>query len=249
MNSYLDHIEASGIKWLHGYPSFLNHLAVLALSVGRPLQLEHVTTGAENLLPHQTETIRKAFRTEPTDHYGMEEGVANFSRCEAGTFHVDEDYSFVEFLNHPSDSKNVVGTNFTNLAFPLIRYEVGDLARVSSACPASDCEVSGRVVDSIEGRSGDSVVCSDGSIVTQAALSLIFKVSSNIQESQIVQPEPGHAEFKIVKTPSFTRKDEAALTDAIDKHFDKKLEYRISYVDEISRAANGKLKLVISEFS
>ena len=120
-----------------------------------------MTVGAENLLAQQAALIRQAFGVKPRQHYGMSEAVANFSECEQGRLHVDEDFAAVEFLPNPAGGYKIIGTNLSNLATPLIRYEVGDVASLADA--PCDCGRPGRVVAAVDGRKEDYVVLKNGS--------------------------------------------------------------------------------------
>ncbi|MFG0331818.1 MAG: hypothetical protein ACF8TS_00525, partial [Maioricimonas sp. JB049] len=95
---YLAEMQRSGARWIHGYPSVVTFVAEQALRLGLRLPVRWITTGAESLLPHQKQIVKRAFGVEPIEHYGMAEGVANISQCPHGGLHVDEDYSAVEFL-------------------------------------------------------------------------------------------------------------------------------------------------------
>ncbi len=126
--SYLRAMKSSGAAWMHGYPSLVSLVAHYALEWGIRPSLRWVTTGAENLLPQQIQLIERAFGVRPIQHYGMAEGVANVSQCPRGNLHVDEDFAAVEFVAHPAGGFRILGTNFTNPAFPLLRYDTGDVA-------------------------------------------------------------------------------------------------------------------------
>ena len=79
----------------------------------------------------------------------------------------------------------IVGTNVTNRAFPLIRYDVGDIAQVSGQ--TCDCGRPGRIIDRIDGRREDYVVLPSGALVGR--LDHIFKDQVRVREAQIYQPD------------------------------------------------------------
>ena len=124
--SYCAELRRRQPPWLHGYPSLLTLLAAHLHETGFDLgyQVRWVTIGAESLLPHQAAMIERAFGVKPIQHYGLAEGVANVSECELGSLHVDEDFAAVEFLPLEQTALyRIVGTDFSNPAMPLIRYD------------------------------------------------------------------------------------------------------------------------------
>ena len=155
-----------------------------------------ITTAAENLLPAQADLIERAFGVRPRQHYGMAEGAANASECPNGRLHVDEDFAFVEFVpvEHGTGCR-IVGTNVTNRAFPLIRYDVGDIAQVSGQ--TCDCGRPGRIIDAIDGRREDYVVLPSGAMVGR--LDHIFKDQVRVREAQIYQPDLRRVVLRLVQ--------------------------------------------------
>lgn len=244
---YIKALVDHDIRWLHGYPSVLALLAgfVRDGKLGHLPSVRIITTGAESLLPFQRQLIREAFGADVFQHYGQAEGAANFSECENGRFHVDEDYSLVEFVPIPGSNGacRVVGTNWTNPAFPLIRYDTGDIAVLSEdPCP---CGRPGRVVAAVDGRKEDYLILPGG--VRIGRLDHIFKDLVHIIEAQIVQFEPEEAVFKIVKGAGYdeTGEEKKLLAEA-RKRLGTEIGIKIEYTDHIPRTASGKLRFVLS---
>ncbi|MFZ2955852.1 MAG: hypothetical protein WA705_03010 [Candidatus Ozemobacteraceae bacterium] len=153
--SYVGELHRRRPPWIHGYPSHLALLAAHLLDKGRDpgYQPKWVTTASENLLPHQIGLIEKAFGCRPRQHYGISEGVANFSECECGRIHVDEDYAAVEFIPQPDGpGMKIVGVNFTNQTTPLIRYDTNDIGILSNE--VSPCGHPGIIVSALERTRG-----------------------------------------------------------------------------------------------
>jgi phenylacetate-CoA ligase len=246
---YLRQIRRSKATWLHGYPSLLALLASYALD-GRRLDfhhgIRHITAAAENLLPQQKELMREAFGVSPINHYGQAEMVAQISECPRGRLHVDEDFSLVEFVpvvDGPPDAYHVVGTSFLNLSFPLIRYDTGDIARISGK--RCGCGRPGRVVDAIDGRMEDYVVLSNGTRLGR--LDHIFKDMVHIREAQLYQARAGELEVRIVRDEGFGRPQERRLRQEIQKRVGNFLKFDIRYVDALEHTSAGKLRFVISD--
>gem|GEM_PF-141480 len=133
--AYVAELNRRQPPWLHGYPSLLAVLAGYLLETGRGLdyQVRWITTGAENLLAAQTALIERAFAVRPRQHYGMSEGVANISETPEGILRVDEDFAAVEFVPQAGGGGvRIIGTNISNAALPLVRYDVGDVVEMGA---------------------------------------------------------------------------------------------------------------------
>lgn len=239
---YLEEMKRSRAPWMHGYPSMVSLLARYALERGVKLDLRWVTLGAENVLPHQVEAIRAAFGVEPVQHYGMAEAAANISLCRRGNLHVDEDFAAVEFVPLEDDQFKIVGTNFSNPAFGLFRYEVGDIATVSGR--SCDCGRPGRIVDRIDGRKEDYVLTRRGARLGR--LDHVFKDLTRVREAQIRQAEPGKMTVWIVKADGYGEQDEQALRREVLKRVGDEVAFEIEYTDAIPRTSRGKLRFVVS---
>ena len=205
-------------------------------------QVRWITTGAENLSRSQADVIEAAFGVRPRQSYGMAEAVANFSECDRGRLHVDEDFAAVEFVPRHDGQTAVVGTNLANLANPLIRYDVGDLATLGTAC---DCGRPGRIVDGVDGRQEDYIERPDGSRV--ARLDGIFKVQFRVREAQLVQRDLTAITVRIVRAPGFSADDERLIRTEVAARLGTDMAVHIDYCDSIARSPSGKLRFVVSE--
>lgn len=240
--AYLAEMRRVGAAWLHGYPSMLALLASYALEHRLRLRLKWVTLAAENALASQRDVIRAAFGVAPAEHYGLAEAVASCSECPRGRLHVDEDFAAVEFQPLGGDSFRVVGTNLSNPAFPLLRYDTGDVATVTGA--TCGCGRPGRVVDALDGRREDYVLTRTGTRLGR--LDHIFKDMTRIREAQIRQAAPGRMTLAVVRGHGYGLDDERRLRRATLQRVGREMAFDVAYVDTLPRTANGKLRFVAS---
>ena len=138
----------------------------------------------------------------------------------------------------------VVGTTLDNDAFPLLRYDVGDVVRLADeqGCP---CGRSGRILSSIDGRQEDYLVLADGSRLGRC--DIFFKAATRVAEAPIVQRRAGEAILRVVRGQGYGAADEASLRAEIRERVGERLEVRCEYVERLPRTRAGKLRLVVSE--
>ncbi len=245
---YLKAIIKHEIKWLHGYPSGLALLASYSKkhsNLINQMQLEAITCSSESLSNKQRELIEATFSTKVLDFYGQAEGVADIYQCEKGNLHVNEDYSYVEFIkDEQTPYYRLIGTQLSNEIFPFIRYDTGDLVELADENFKCQCGRKSRIVKKIIGRIEDNIYLSDGRQIGR--LDHIFKSTFGVLEAQIHQYEKGSAEFWIVKKENYTEKDEKSLKQEINNKLGSDFNYTLVYKKSIPRTKAGKLKAVVS---
>ncbi|MGD9213065.1 MAG: hypothetical protein PVI90_19940, partial [Desulfobacteraceae bacterium] len=244
--NYIDALNEFQPIWLHGYPSILSLLSKHILEQGLLLKYKPkvITIGAESLHAHQKQIIKKAFSCPVRQHYGLAEGVANISECENGNLHVDEDFSFVEFEPTGIDkfTYKIIGTNWSNPAFPLLRYDTGDTVVVNNG--KCNCGRNGRIVELIYGRMEDYITLPNGFKIGR--LDHIFKDITDVIESQIYQPDKNKIIFKIVKGANYDSNTEKTILEQARKRIGKEIKIDFAYQEKIMRTSRGKLKFVVS---
>ena len=247
LSYYVDELNRRQPSWIQGYPSLLSLIASFILEKGSQLNFKPkvITVGSENLLQQQKQAIEKVFNAPCRQHYGMAEGVGNISECPEGNLHVDEDYAHIEFLPTDDDSYRIIGTNYTNYAFPLIRYDIGDLVRLEAPDKRCPCGRGGRLVKSIDGRKEDYILTPDGRHIGR--LDHIFKDMVNIRECQIFQENVDRVTFRIVRGKEYTEKDEKMLMHEARERLGSQIKIDIDYVEALERTTRGKLRFVISK--
>ena len=246
-DAYAKTIQRYGLRWLHGYPSALALLGqfVLEQDLGPFPDVGIVTTGAENLLASQRATIKEAFDCTVRQHYGLAEAVANISECEEGRLHVDEDFAGVEFIPVKNGvGYRIVGTNWSNPAFPLFRYNTGDIAELADdqSCP---CGRLGRIVESINGRQEDYVILPNGARIGR--LDHIFKNLVAVREAQIYQPDRDTVIFRVVTGADYDEGTEEELLREARSRLGSEIDLRVEYHDQIERTDAGKIRFVKSD--
>ena len=248
--AYIEKLESFDPVLLHGYPSSIYLLALAYKKYRRKkLSLKAVFTSSETLLDFQRKAMEDAFQVKVFNWYGNSEMSANIVECECGELHLKSEQSFAEILNgdnkpcNPGEIGRIVSTNFNNVAFPLIRYDVGDMVTIS-ANQKSKCGRSGLLIEHIEGRIEDYIITPDHRIVGR--LDHLFKDSVNVLEAQIFQPSVNEIILRIIRSENYNIEDEKGILTEARMRLGEAIGIRFEYVDEIARSNSGKYQFIVS---
>lgn len=248
ISSVIEFLNSHPFEFYSGYPSIVHMLALRASDAGLKLQSppKAVFTGAENMLEFQRAEIQRFTGTILTDQYGCSEGCGNASQCPEFVYHEDFEFGILEGVERrPSASaKSVLCTGFSNDAFPLIRYEVGDNAVWSDGAAGCPCGRSSNVLLRIEGRQDDYVITPEGTQIMR--FDYVFKDAMHVKEVQIVQESSDRITVRLVRRPAYAAKDEAEIRREIQRWISPSLAVQFEYVNEIERESNGKFRAVLS---
>jgi len=163
--------------------------------------------------------------------------------------HLKLEHSFVEVLDvenrpcKPGASGRLICTGFGNHAFPLIRYEIGDVVTLSPET-TSRCGRGGTLVTAVEGRTEDYIVTPDGKLVGR--LDHLFKGKKNVVEAQVVQHCVEEIIIRIVPSPDFTSSDELEIRQEAVERLGDSIRISFEYVDRLHRGRNGKCPFIVS---
>lgn len=193
------------------------HAQRLGLTLHRP---RFIITGVEMLYPAMRETIEAAFGCPVYDRYGSAETGIIAAECSRGKHHVFSFAHVVEVLDdenrtvQPGQVGRIVVTPLHNLAMPLIRYEIGDLARTSA--DVCDCGSPLPVWEEIVGRVIHNFVRADGSVVFGGSLIAMFYEYDWVLQLNVLQLDIDKVVISYRRTPGHAvpPSDIGALTQA-----------------------------------
>jgi len=234
--------------YIDSYPSSLSLLASLLRDGGLPApRPKAIITSAETLTEPQRELIEEVFGARCFDQYGCTEQSVFTSQCERGTYHVHPEYGIVEVLRdgepvRVGESGEIVCTSFTNDAFPLLRYRLGDMAVLGEGdCP---CGRAFPVLHRIIGRLDDVLVTPDGRRVGR--LDPVFKGRRTIREAQLVQDSESSVTVRIVPGPQYTDDDGLAVVKELEARLGPAMRIAVERVAGIERTQGGKFRAVVN---
>jgi len=247
---YIEKLRKFFPHYIDSYPSSIYMIADYAERYGIDIKglTTAITTSGETLHDAQREVIEKKFGVHVYDQYGSAEMCVFISQCSHGTYHVNNDFGLVEFLDDkgesamPGEEAEIVCTGFINDVMPLIRYRIGDRALVGDSVPCA-CGSPFPKVKALLGRNDDVIVTPEGMRVGR--LSPVLK-GFPVKEAQYVQDCVSKVRVLLVSSEGYTAETEANFILELRKRLGQSISIEIEYVDYIERGKGAKFKSIIS---
>ncbi|MBQ4268789.1 MAG: phenylacetate--CoA ligase family protein [Clostridia bacterium] len=261
-SSYLDDLHLENMyqvllekkpRIIFSYASTLVELAKYILrahssSNERSFSMKSVLTAGEGLSEENRSILKKAFKCKVYRRYSdMELGILGQDQGDGGSYRLNWGSYYFEVLKLDSDEPasygevgRIVITDLFNYAFPLIRYDTGDLGVLDKIQGESF-----PVLKEIYGRVRDCLWDIKGRLVSPAKISVQMwgvkgvKQWQCIQKSQYVYVMKLNVE-KIVDIDCIRNRMRAILGDLADIQFE--------FVDEIPVLSSNKRRAVICEW-
>ena len=264
MDAYLQAIRSRRPVCLYGYASSLALLARHARQRGWHLpssaRLRAVFVTGEVLLEHDRKAIRSAFGVPVVNEYGSRDGGLIAFACQAGNLHVQAENIIVELLDPdgrpvaPGEVGEVTVTHLEAFAMPLIRYRVGDLARLATGdSPGRGgvcaCSLASPALAEVRGRVTDQILCRDGNRLRRMhALSLIYvlREADGLTQFRITQPSLDRLDVAVVANERFTPQVQCTVEQRLRQRMGDNVAIEIRRCDHIAATPSGKHACVIS---
>lgn len=242
---YLKALERFGTQIIQATPSSILALAKYLEANDAYYQgtLKSIITSSEWLPPEMRHIVEERFKCKVFDWYGLSERVASAGLCEHGRYHINEDYSYVE-LDPVGDNRfEIIGTNFINHLYPILRYRTGDFVTITSEGPCQCGKVTPSF-DYIEGRVCDYITDKLGNNVSSVAH--ISKGIHGLLDTQIIQHSENTIEAHVVVNEAFDSHQQDLLIAKCKLKLGESMNVIIKEVEQIPRTENGKVIQVIS---
>jgi len=242
---------------------FPSHLVTLAQNIIdnniKGIHPKLIFINSEHTQPSVRKFIADCFGVSPIDIYGSYEfGCIAWGDWEAicQGMHINADLLFLEVVDPDTGQRvgegergHIVITDFTNLAMPLIRYDMGDLAVASyNQC---GCGMGFPIIKELVGRSVEVVTLPSGSeIIANHYFPKLLRTFNVIEQSQVIITAQNSFIIKL-KTTNNVKINELELTTKISE-FSEGMLTEIQYVianDEFINSPSGKFLDYIRETS
>jgi phenylacetate-CoA ligase len=146
--------------------------------------------------------IRQVFSAPQVSSYGSTETGHVFMECKAGRLHQNSEHCRVDFLpwlsRHGGPQRGrLLVTVFHNPWFVVLRFEIGDVARLDDRAPCPCGRNDGMVLATIEGRVNEVTFDCEGNAVTVDDLDAVMAEIPGLTGWQLDLPAPGTMRLRI----------------------------------------------------
>lgn len=241
--------------FISSYPSTLR---AIALELGRKVipqtKLIHLTS--ETLDAPTRQLLHRVFPAARLieTYTSTESGLVAFQCLHDPRWHIAETNVLCEIVDErgqPAEGPgNIVVTDLTNTATPIIRYGgLGDLARwETTPCP---CGSSLRSIRQLEGRSATMLRTRSGHLISPFVFTNAIEEVPGLAQYQVRQTKPGRVEVRVVAcagVPPF--QVERSIRQALATATSGDTELEIHFAPAILPPPHGhKVPLVVSELA
>jgi phenylacetate-CoA ligase len=240
---------------LGGYVGGIHQAALYCQRKGirmhRPVAIQTTTAPLTAGVRKQIEAV---FGAPVYDQYGSCEiyWLAAECRRQRG-LHMLSDVRHIEFTGSdgreqpPDEFGQVVVTDLTNRAFPLIRYVNGDGGRaLSRPC---DCGIHLPLMEAVKGRVTDDIRLADGTVINGVYLSTIFDAWPDaVLGFQVHQKRDYSIDLKVIPNPHYARAEDdiEAVRRALAGKVREQVPVTVVRVETIP-TVRGKTRYIVSD--
>jgi len=199
--------------------------------------------------------MEKSFGCMVFDRYGSRETGDMAGECEHRQgLHVLPWSCHIEVLDGsdrpagPGEEGEVVVTGFTNRAMPLIRYRIGDRARLPAKARTCPCGRVTQMLESITGRTVDMFLRPDGSMVDGEYFTHILYFRPWLRQFQVVQAAPGRVVYRLAADGRIAIEDRQEIVAKPKLALGAECAIEFEQVDSIEPSASGKLRYTIRDY-
>jgi phenylacetate-CoA ligase len=189
--------------------------------------------------------IRRVFTSPMVSSYGSTETGYVFMQCEAGKFHQNTEFCHVDFQPLKSEHGGpllgrILVTTFDNPWYYMVRFDVGDLARIDEDGKCSCGRDSGMILTAVEGRSANVTFTVAGRLVTPRELDNVLIKLEGIDEFRLDQVKGDVYELHLVSHRSDKSHLSKEAITLLKELYGNSAQISIVYETAISPESSGK---------
>ena len=205
---------------------------------------------SERLYDEQRKVISGAFGCPVANGYGGRDAGFLAHECPHGGMHVTAEDVIIEIVSPAGEplpagqSGEIVVTHLASRDFPFIRYRTGDVGVMDDR--ACECGRGLPLLRSVEGRTTDFVVASDGTIMHGLALIYVIRDLPGIAAFKIVQESLEFTRVLVVPGPDFDEWCVRTIEDGLQRRLGQGVKIDVQRTDHIPAEKSGKFRYVVS---
>lgn len=244
-------IQKKKPKFIYGYSSTLFSLSQQLLAAETTVRgLVGVFTTADMLYAEQRRIIERALGATVYDNYGCPEaGVMSWECSHHAGYHYNMESCFLQVVTPDEEGAGrLISTNLTNYAFPIVRYDTGDIGRVERAALCG-CGRSHGKVKSLLGRQRDILTLPSGRRIHGAFFNHLpaFYEDGGVQRYQIIQIAPDIVEVHVTPKPGVAFNELSYIKQQLDGVFEGEVRVELVQGEFRESAHSRKHRTVISD--
>ena len=254
LQQYYDILNRFKPKYFYGYVSAIREFTEYcwAKKLQLKFDLKTIITTAEELTNDDKMLLQNVNKCRVYNEYGSGEVGTIAHECEKGKLHINSENVLVEIVSEDGsrcsngEIGQIVITELNNTFFPLIRYKIGDMGKLSE----EKC-LCGRglpVLEGVYGRAYDVIKTPYGKKYHPSFFNYIFKeidkYNFGIKQFQVIQQEKSKLLVNIVTSKPTTEKLVYQIKRMINDNIQYNFIIDIENVKAIQREKSGKIRVV-----
>jgi phenylacetate-CoA ligase len=251
LSSQLDKIYDFNPNVIRGYTSALYTLSKI-ININRLTKLKSVISSAESLPELLWNDLEKSFNTKVYNLYGGTEATCiGVSNKENRKLVLSENLYFIEIVDkdgnqsRPYEPGRILITDLHAKAFPLIRYEIGDLAIIDEHFYENSNYQ--RYLLSVEGRTNDVFTLPNGKMLYSHFWQNYFREKMHfINQFQVIQESINLIHINLSLKSSVTETDLKLLKSELQVNLPE-LKFIYKFNEEFIFNIGGKFSAITSK--
>ncbi len=246
-NTYIEKMRHEKIQYVYGYASSIYLLAKYAHDNKVDVSfIKGAFTTSENLTPTYRCMIESTFGCRVMDCYGCRDAGMACYEIMPNRYFVG--YNTITEIINPINSTmgTILSTNILNYAFPLIRYEYGDVVNMI------DDEIStynGQLITYVLGRTSDVLYLDNGHVLTSPGFTILMnKFDVVAYDIQKISGTEVNMQVQPIES-KWNNEQEKLLIGEMKRFVGDGCKFTLEYVDHFEPLKNGKRRYFMNDLS
>jgi len=179
-----------------------------------------------------------------------ENGIMGIQTTEGKNYYLDTTSYIFEFLELESDTPvkegelgRIVVTDLFNFAFPMIRYDTGDLAKYRETNQNGRKKI---ILEDLFGRRDDTIFDCNGNELSPFKIANEIYYLKGIKQWQFIQVDK--RKYKLILNLESDRLDEGKIHKLMSQILGDNADVEIQYTEEIPVLNSGKRRTIVNKY-